>query len=178
MVPREVLVAAAAAEVTAGAAALEAARVKVGVEDAQEAAVPVDEDTHSEPYRTASRREKCMKLAITASGPDLSSPVDMRFGRARYLLVVDTSDRKVTPLDNHAGMDATQGAGIQAAQAVVDSNASVLITGHCGPKAFRALRAAGIHVYLTPETTVDEAITLFQKGEIKHISAADVDSHW
>lgn len=119
-----------------------------------------------------------MRVAITATGPELSSPVDMRFGRAPYLLVMDTSDRKITHIDNKAGMDATQGAGVQAAQAVIDSNASVLITGNCGPKAFRALQAAGIHVYLTPENTVEAAITAFQQGELKHTSAANVDSHW
>jgi predicted Fe-Mo cluster-binding NifX family protein len=171
------LVAAGAAKGADGAAALGAAKAAVRAGDAPEV-VLVDEKSDADPHRTASREEQGMRVAITASGPDLSSPVDMRFGRARYLLVVDTSDRKVTPIDNHAGMDATQGAGIQAAQAVVDNNVSVLITGHCGPKAFRALRAAGVHVYLTPETTVDDAIDLFQKGEIKHISAADVDSHW
>jgi len=119
-----------------------------------------------------------MRVAITATGTELSSPVDMRFGRAPYLLVMDTSDRNIKAIDNKAGMNATQGAGIQAAQAVIDSNASVLITGHCGPKAFRALQAAGIHVYLTPDNTVDAAITAFQQGDLKHTSAADVDGHW
>lgn len=108
----------------------------------------------------------------------MSSPIDQRFGRARYLLIVDTSDRKSQAIDNQAGMNATQGAGIQAAQAVIDHNISVLITGHCGPKAFRALQAGGVHVYLTPESTVDEAITAFQEGRLKHSATADVEGHW
>jgi len=119
-----------------------------------------------------------VKLAITAAGPELSSPVDQRFGRARYLLVVDTPERTMLVVDNLAGMNATQGAGIQAAQSVIDSKASVLITGHCGPKAFRALQAAGIHVYLTSGGTVDQAISRFQTGELELAPAADVDGHW
>ena len=126
-----------------------------------------------------SNREECqVKVAITASGPDLSSSVDQRFGRAHYLLLVDTSDRSVQAIDNRAGMDAAQGAGVQAAQTVIDSNTSIVITGHCGPKAFRALKAGGVHVYLSPESTIDEAITAFQEGKLEHTSAADVDSHW
>lgn len=119
-----------------------------------------------------------MKLAITAAGPELSSPVDQRFGRARYLLVIDTPERTMLAIDNLAGMNAAQGAGIQAAQSVIDSKASVLITGHCGPKAFRALQAAGIHVYLAPGGTVDQAIGRFQTGELELAPAADVDGHW
>jgi len=126
----------------------------------------------------ATREEQEVRVAITAAGPDLSSPVDQRFGRARYLLIVETSDRKFIVVDNQAGVNAVQGAGVQAAQSVIDNNASVLITGHCGPKAFRALKAGGVHVYLTPEGTVDQAISAFQTGDLKHTSTADVDGHW
>ncbi len=119
-----------------------------------------------------------MRLAITAAGPELSSPIDQRFGRARYLLVVDTPERTVLAIDNQAGIDAAQGAGIQAAQSVVDNEATVLITGHCGPKAYRALKAAGVAVYLTPEGTVDDAINRFEADELKLAPAADVDGHW
>ncbi len=119
-----------------------------------------------------------MKLAISAAGPHLSSPVDQRFGRARYLLIVDTPEHAVRAIENRAGMDAAQGAGIQAAQSVIDSEARVLITGHCGPKAFRALQAAGIHVYLAPGGTVEQAIGRFQTNELELAPAADVDGHW
>jgi predicted Fe-Mo cluster-binding NifX family protein len=119
-----------------------------------------------------------MRVAITAGGPDLSSPVDQRFGRARYLLIVDTPERVVAAIDNQAGLDAAQGAGIQAAQHVIDNQASALITGHCGPKAFRALQAGGVHVYLAPGGTVADAIGAFRSGDLKHSSAADVDGHW
>jgi predicted Fe-Mo cluster-binding NifX family protein len=119
-----------------------------------------------------------MKLAITASGPELSSPMDKRFGRGRYLLIVDTPDRTVTAIDNKAGMDAAQGAGVQAAQSVIDNKAEALITGHCGPNAFRALQAAGIPVYLSPGGTIEEVIDRFEAGDFEQATQADVDSHW
>ena len=119
-----------------------------------------------------------MKVAITAAGPELSSPVDQRFGRAKYLLVVDTPERAVLAIDNQVGMNTAQGAGIQAAQTIIDNKATVLVTGHCGPKAFRALKAAGIDVYLTPGGTVEDAISQFETGELNRAPAADVDGHW
>jgi len=119
-----------------------------------------------------------VKLAITATGPELSSLIDQRFGRARYLLIVDTPERTAVVIDNLAGMNAAQGAGIQAAQSVIDNQAEAIITGHCGPKAFRALKAAGIDVYLAPEGTVADAVDRFDAGELKLAPAADVDGHW
>ena len=39
-----------------------------------------------------------MRIAVTAAGPELTSAVDQRFGRARYLIVVDTPERWSTAL--------------------------------------------------------------------------------
>lgn len=120
-----------------------------------------------------------MKLAISATGPDLSSPVDQRFGRARYLVVVESPERRMLQaVENRGGMDAAQGAGVQAAQKVIDTMAQAVITGHCGPKAFRALNAAGVQVYLTQGGTVAEAIDRFESGDLALARGADVDGHW
>lgn len=119
-----------------------------------------------------------MKLAITATGPELSSSVDQRFGRAKYLLIVDLPERTVQAIENQAGMNAAQGAGIQAAQTIIDNKATALLTGHCGPKAFRALKAAGIEVYLAPGGTVDEAVSQFEAGGLTPTPAPDVGGHW
>ena len=75
-------------------------------------------------------------------------------------------------------MDAAQGAGVQVAQSVISSQATVVVTGHCGPKAFRALHAAGVKVYLAPGGTVGEAIDQFEAGSLAEAQAADVDGHW
>lgn len=119
-----------------------------------------------------------MRLAITSTGPELSSPIDRRFGRAKYLLVVDTPDRTVSAIDNQAGIDAAQGAGIQAAQHVIDHRAGTLITGHCGPKAYRALEAAGVDVYLADGGTVEETLDRFEAGGLARSSSADANGHW
>jgi predicted Fe-Mo cluster-binding NifX family protein len=119
-----------------------------------------------------------MKLAVTSSGDALESTVDQRFGRAAWIVVYDTASRQSTAVDNSRGMDAAQGAGIQAAEAVSRLGAECLITGHCGPKAFRALAAAGIKVYTGAGGTVAEAIAAFESGKLAQAAAADVEGHW
>lgn len=143
-----------------------------GAAGAEATDAAVDRNARSE------REDFRMRIAITATGPELTSLIDQRFGRAKYLLVVDIPERTVSAVSNHAGMNAAQGAGIQAAQSVVDNKATALITGHCGPKAFRALKAAGIDVYLAPGGTVNEAIDRFEAGQLTPAPAADVDGHW
>lgn len=119
-----------------------------------------------------------MRVAVTAAGPELSSVLDGRFGRAAYLLVVDLPERTVSAVPNQEATDAAQGAGIRAGQNVIDSGATQLVTGHCGPKAYRALKAAGIDVLLTQETTVEAALHRLEAGDLATAVAADVDGHW
>jgi predicted Fe-Mo cluster-binding NifX family protein len=52
------------------------------------------------------------------------------------------------------------------------------VTGHCGPKAFRVLLAAGIKVYATGAPTVAAALELYRSGKLTEAKAADVDGHW
>ena len=119
-----------------------------------------------------------MKIACTTTGNDLQSPVDPRFGRAARILIVDTDTDVFTVIDNAAGVAASGGAGIQAAEAVVRAGAVALISGHIGPKAFRALRASGVRMYTTDAPTVAEAISRYKAGTLVEAQSADVNGHW
>jgi predicted Fe-Mo cluster-binding NifX family protein len=119
-----------------------------------------------------------MKLLITSSGTTLESPVDPRFGRAKQFLVVDPETMSCEAHDNTQNLNAAQGAGIQAAQNAVNLGAEAVISGHCGPKAFRVLKAGGIRVYTTQAATVKEAVDLFAAGKLSEAQDADVQGHW
>ncbi|MDT8378216.1 MAG: NifB/NifX family molybdenum-iron cluster-binding protein [Desulfotignum sp.] len=119
-----------------------------------------------------------MKLAITATGPDLSADVDPRFGRAAYILVVDSETLEVDVIDNAANKDAFKGAGIQAAAAVSEKGADVLLTGFCGPNAYKTLDAAGIKVANDVSGTVQSAVERFNAGEYTFSSAPNTEGHW
>ena len=119
-----------------------------------------------------------MKIAITATGNDLGAPLDPRFGRALKFLLYDTEREDLTIIDNAQNFNAAQGAGVQAAESVVRAGAQQLITGHCGPKAFRVLSAAGVTIYNTEASTVGEALSLYKAGELAEATNADVEGHW
>jgi len=119
-----------------------------------------------------------MKIAITAQGKDFSSEIDLRFGRAKYLLVVDneTGDFKVH--DNELNLNAVQGAGIQTAQNIANLGVDAVITGNVGPNAFKTLKAANVKIFLTEKQTVQDAVDLFKTGKLKQVNQANVEGHW
>ena len=119
-----------------------------------------------------------MKIAVTAAGPTLDSPLDPRFGRAAYFILYDQESQIFEAADNSPSLNAVQGAGIQAAEKIVKLGAEALISGHCGPKAFRVLAAAGIAVYNTEAGTVAEALAELTAGNLTQAASADVAGHW
>lgn len=119
-----------------------------------------------------------MKIAFSTSGNELNAPLDTRFGRAPGFLVYELDDGKFDIIDNQQNLNAAQGAGIQSAETVVRSGAKALVSGHCGPKAFRVLAAAGVKVYTSDAPTVAVALEKFKAGELKEAEGADVQGHW
>jgi len=119
-----------------------------------------------------------MKIVFTTSGDSLNSPLDSRFGRAPKFLVYDLESETFEVVDNQQNLNAAQGAGIQSAETVARLGAKSVVTGHCGPKAFRVLLAAGIKVYTTDATTVAAALEQYRAGQLTEAKAADVEGHW
>lgn len=119
-----------------------------------------------------------MKIAFTTSGETLDAPLDSRFGRAPNFLIYDLESETFEVIDNQQNLNAAQGAGIQSAETVARLGAKSLVTGHCGPKAFRVLSAAKITVYNTGAPTVSEALKAFRSGTLTAAVSADVDGHW
>ena len=119
-----------------------------------------------------------MKIIITAHGTDMSSEVDQRFGRAEDLLLFDTDSGEITSCLTDQDTNIPHGAGIQAAQHVVNLGVKAVITGNIGPRAFTALEAGRVDVYLGAKGTVAEALADFKSGKLKIAPAANVDAHW
>jgi predicted Fe-Mo cluster-binding NifX family protein len=119
-----------------------------------------------------------MRIAVTSQHPDLGSEVDPRFGRAPYFVIVDTDSMDFEVIDNEQNLNAAQGAGIQAAQLVSTHRVEGVLTGHCGPKAFQTLTAAGVSIHSGVSGTVREAVEKFKRGDLKALTAPDVEGHW
>lgn len=104
-----------------------------------------------------------MRIAISSTGPEETSPVDSRFGRAPWLFVFDTESGETTTIDNTENAQGRSGVGVTTAQRVVDAGADVVLTGRLGPNAERVLSTAGIQMVLGAEGSVREALTAFRE---------------
>ncbi|NQU18042.1 MAG: NifB/NifX family molybdenum-iron cluster-binding protein [Candidatus Saganbacteria bacterium] len=118
-----------------------------------------------------------MKICVTATGNDLDSTVDPRFGRCQNFIFVDseTPEFKVVPNPN---IDTSGGAGIQSGQLVASEGAEAVITGNVGPNAFQTLSSLGLKVYTGISGTVKEALQSYKEGKLKETTSPSVSSHF
>lgn len=106
-----------------------------------------------------------MKIAIPMNEMLMEAEVCVSFGRAPYFLVYDTQSEVSTFFEN-PGAVSQGGAGIKAAQSIVDAMAEALLTVRCGENSAEVFQAAGIKVYKTTKVSAKENIEAFQKGQL------------
>ena len=111
-------------------------------------------------------REECkMKVVAPVESKFLEAPVCPSFGRTPLFVLFDIDSGTHEFLDN--GAAASQGgAGIKAAQTLVDSGAAALITYRCGENAAQVLNAAGIKMYKAQDGSVADNIAKFKDGKL------------
>ena len=119
-----------------------------------------------------------MRVAVTSQGADMASEVDPRFGRAKFFIVVDTESGAPAAHDNAQNVNAAQGAGIQAAQNLVELDVEAVLTGNVGPKAFSTLQAADIKMYIGATGSVAHAVEQFRAGQLECVTKPNVEGHW
>lgn len=119
-----------------------------------------------------------MKIAVTSKGPSPEANLDPRFGRAAYILIMDTESGSIEVIDNQVNANAFKGAGIQTATLLNDKGAEVLLTGYCGPNAFKTLAAVNIKVADGVSGTVQEAVAAFERGSLTYADGPNRDGHW
>ena len=119
-----------------------------------------------------------MRIAITSQGEDLNSEVDSRFGRASKFLLVDTKSMAFEVIENLQSRDLPQGAGIQAAQNIIQHNPDAVLTGYCGPKAFKVLQAAGVKVVVGVRGKIEDAVQAYLEGRYQPAKQPNVEGHW
>jgi predicted Fe-Mo cluster-binding NifX family protein len=118
-----------------------------------------------------------MKIAITASGGELTSAVDPRFGRCQHFIIYDTDAKAVVEVLENPAAQAAGGAGIQAGQLVVNKGVKVVLTGNVGPNAADVLSGGGVAVYTGISGTVQETVDIFMSGGLSASSGPTVGMH-
>jgi predicted Fe-Mo cluster-binding NifX family protein len=117
-----------------------------------------------------------MKICVTAVAGDLNAQVDPRFGRSQYFVIVDSDTMAFEAMVNEA-MNAPGGAGIQAAQAMVNKGVNVVVSGNMGPNAFQVLSTAGVKVATGAYGTVKEAVEMYKSSKLSETGTSTVVAH-
>lgn len=112
-----------------------------------------------------------MKVAVSSSGKSLDSMLDPRMGRCQYFMLVNSETMDFEVIENGAA-NASGGAGIQAAQTLLNTKVDAVVTGNVGPNAWEILEAAGIKVYRSGTTTIEDVLKDFQAGRLQTIQEA------
>jgi len=106
----------------------------------------------------------------------MQSTVCMSFGRTPYFLIYETETKEGTYLDNSAA--ASQGgAGIKAAQSLVDNDVKALITPRCGENAAEVIKTANIRIYKTINDSINDNIAAFVDDKLSLLSEIHAGFH-
>jgi len=106
-----------------------------------------------------------MKIAVPADDRSMESNVCISFGRTPYFLIYDTETGESAFLENTAA-EKHCGAGIAAAQTIVDSGAAVLLTPRCGENAAEVIQAANIKLFKTFNGSLQDNLDAYQEGKL------------
>lgn len=117
----------------------------------------------------AAKHEGGTKMIVAIPVDENRKDVCVSFARAPYFLFRDLEAGTEELKDNPAA-DAQGGAGLQAAQFVVDGGAKVLLTVRCGENAAEVLQGAEIGIYKTEGPTVAENVEAFQAGKLSPLT--------
>lgn len=116
-----------------------------------------------------------MKIAISASGKNKDSLLDVRFGRCEYFQIYDSENGEFLVIENK-GLTCSGGSGIAASQQLVDENVDIIITGSLGPNAFGIIEKAKIKAYKSDSISIESVLEKFENNQLEEISIAG-ESH-
>jgi predicted Fe-Mo cluster-binding NifX family protein len=117
-----------------------------------------------------------MKIVVTANGSSLDAPASPVFGRCPSYIFVDPDTMEFETVENPA-VGAAGGAGIQAAQFVVERGANAVVTGNVGPNAFNVFRSAGVPIYIGQGETVRDAVEAYKNNQLREVRGATGPAH-
>jgi len=106
-----------------------------------------------------------MKIAMPVDDKSIETSISQSFGRAPYFLIYDTESKESIFLDNSAA--ASQGgAGIKAAQTIVDNKVAALLTPRCGENAAEVINKANIQMFKVINDSIKDNIEALKDGKL------------
>lgn len=118
-----------------------------------------------------------MEIAISIKedkGLDsIASPI---FGRCPYFIFIDPQTKEFQVVENSAQYE-SGGAGISAAQKMVDRKVKAVISGNFGPKATTVLMTEGIAIYQHQGKTARETLDSYLADQLTNLFGSTVPEH-
>jgi predicted Fe-Mo cluster-binding NifX family protein len=103
-----------------------------------------------------------MKICVSAEEPELHSLIAEEFGHSNFFVIYDTTNGNWEAFPNKA-TEAGVGAGIVAAEQVIDLGAEVVLTGFVGPHGEKKLQSADVRIVMDEDGTVWSSIQRYIK---------------
>lgn len=106
-----------------------------------------------------------MKIAMPVDDKSIKTNISQSLGRAPYFLIYDTESKESLFLDNSAS--ASQGgAGIKAAQTIVDNKVAALLTPRCGENAAEVINKANIQMFKVINDSIEDNVKALKDGKL------------
>jgi predicted Fe-Mo cluster-binding NifX family protein len=117
-----------------------------------------------------------MKIAISTTNGTSTEPINPRFGRCESFAIFDTQTETWSSLTNPA-IEAQGGAGTKVVQFLLENAINVIITGHYGPNAFRAIQASNIEAFQSTSGTPQELVEKYHNHQLTPATQSEKHHH-
>lgn len=107
-----------------------------------------------------------MKIAIPSGTNNIETDVYASFGRAPFYLIYNTETAQGEFLTNLAATS-PGGAGIKAAQFLVDRQVDALIAPRCGQNAADVINAANIRIFKSIDGSLSNNLKAMEEGRLE-----------
>ena len=117
-----------------------------------------------------------MIVAIPVDDNFIEGNISLSFGRAPYFLIYNTESKEEKFVVNDAA-NSKGGAGIKAAQIIVDNDADSIITPRCGENAAEVIKAANIDIFKNIGESIIENISSLNENKLPMLNQIDSGLH-
>ena len=126
-------------------------------------------------YIGKGKGSKDMIIALPVDEARKETKMSISFGRAEYFMFFNTETEEAHFVENTA-KDAEGGAGIKAAQTIIDNDAKVLLTAHCGKNAMDVFEG-NVAVYKGTLDNAMENIEAYKKDGLNKLEEISPGRH-
>jgi predicted Fe-Mo cluster-binding NifX family protein len=109
-----------------------------------------------------------MKIALPIQKTGNNQIIARSFGRTAHFLIFDTDSQQSVIIENNA-MGLQGGAGIRAAQILIDHSIDALITPQCGENANVLLKKANVSLYRSIDDNIQKNIEFLLQDKLSSL---------